>query len=81
MKTKKNALRRSSAIVPTAPINVQARLIQNIQSNLKLLGENPSREGLLNTPNRHAKTMQFLTSGYKTRSFIAGIIFCARCLA
>lgn len=45
-----------------------AKLIEQISSSyneiLADIGENPSREGLLKTPQRAAKAMQFLTHGY-----------------
>jgi GTP cyclohydrolase IA len=39
-------------------------LIKNYRESLSLLGENPDREGLLKTPQRIAKAMQFMTQGY-----------------
>lgn len=43
---------------------ITSGLIDNYRETLTLLGENPEREGLLKTPERVAKAMQFLTQGY-----------------
>lgn len=40
------------------------RLAELSAEMIGLLGEDPSREGLLKTPDRVAKAMQFLTKGY-----------------
>lgn len=44
--------------------DVTSGLMKNYQEALQLLGEDPQREGLLKTPERMAKAMQFLTQGY-----------------
>jgi GTP cyclohydrolase I len=44
---------------------ITSSLIENYKETLGLLGENPEREGLLKTPERMAKAMQYLTQGYQ----------------
>lgn len=39
-------------------------LMKDYRDALSLLGEDPEREGLIKTPERVAKAMQFLTQGY-----------------
>ncbi len=42
-----------------------ARLEFHYGEILRLLGEDPEREGLLNTPKRASKAMMFFTKGYE----------------
>ena len=43
-----------------------AKLAEHYKAILDLLGEDSAREGLIKTPERVAKAMQFLTQGYNT---------------
>ncbi len=44
---------------------VTSGLIEHYRGSIGLLGEDPDREGLVKTPERVAKAMQFLTQGYQ----------------
>lgn len=43
---------------------ITEQLRANYENAIRALGEDPQREGLLKTPERAAKAMQFLTQGY-----------------
>lgn len=43
---------------------VTSALAENYKKSIKLLGEDAEREGLLKTPERIAKAMQYITQGY-----------------
>ena len=45
--------------------HITTGLIEHYRESLTLLGEDEQREGLLKTPERMAKSMQFLTQGYQ----------------
>ena len=54
-----------------------ASISQKYTEIIESIGENPSREGLLKTPQRCAKAIQFLTQGYKMNAdkIIKGALF------
>ena len=56
---------KNKAVVKVMPTQ-EGEIAGHLREMLRLLGENPSREGLVRTPERAEKAMQFLTSGYST---------------
>lgn len=69
-------------------IEEEAKIADNISTNqiafhikeiIKLLGENPEREGLLKTPERVAKVYEFLTHGssleFKVKDLLSSALF------
>ena len=45
--------------------DVTKEIMKNYRETIRLIGENPDREGLLKTPERIAKAMQYATQGYQ----------------
>jgi GTP cyclohydrolase IA len=41
------------------------KLSSSVKTTLECIGEDPNREGLLDTPNRFAKALLFFTKGYE----------------
>ena len=57
--------------------DVVQKLEKLVEEQLKLIGEEPKREGLIKTPHRVAKSLQFLTKGYTEdiKTILNGAIF------
>jgi GTP cyclohydrolase I len=68
-------------VVPTTgsnPMAVDLKKIENLTRELLIaIGEDPDREGLVKTPSRVAKALEFLTSGYRAdlAKVINGAVF------
>ncbi|MGE5812673.1 MAG: GTP cyclohydrolase I FolE [Ignavibacteria bacterium] len=65
-------------LTETSRVDYRQDEVQKIISELLVeIGENPNREGLVNTPKRIAKMYEFLTSGYnqKIEEIINGAVF------
>ncbi|MGI0479692.1 GTP cyclohydrolase I FolE [Geminocystis sp. CENA526] len=67
--TESSLIKSANSFVPnliteSQPPVTEADMIQAVRTLLLGLGENPDREGLIDTPKRVVKALKFLTSGY-----------------
>jgi GTP cyclohydrolase I len=71
---------KSKALVKVMP-PAGTKVAAHVRDVLKMLGENPSREGLARTPERYEKALRFLTSGYTTslEEIVNGAVFHVKC--
>ena len=67
---------KQKALVKMMPAET-GKIARGVPEMLRLLGEDPSREGLRNTPQRWERAMQYLTSGYQTnlQEVVNGALF------
>jgi GTP cyclohydrolase IA len=56
---------KSKALLKVMPPQENG-IAAHMRDILEMVGENPSREGLVRTPERYEKALRFLTSGYNT---------------
>lgn len=62
---------------PDVAPDVAAEYASLVRRQIELLGENPDREGVLKTPERVARAMEFMTQGYRqdARTVIGDALF------
>jgi GTP cyclohydrolase IA len=68
-------------MMPSQEPSVDSSVASKMREVLGALGEDPSREGLLQTPERYEKAMRFLTRGYgeSLEQIVNGAVFSVKC--
>jgi len=79
----KHTSTKRSAVVKMPPPKAigQPTIAEHTEQVLELLGEDPSREGLIKTPARYENALRFITSGYHKNlsEIVNGAIFHVHC--
>jgi len=70
-------MKRAKGVVQSMPMPTPGSIAKNVREIISELGENPSREGLEQTPLRVEKALKFLTGGYTSNipKLVNGALF------
>ena len=70
-------MKKNNAVIDFPPKPENGNIAEHMKFVLEALGENMQREGLRDTPERSAKALQYLTSGYSkdVREVVNGALF------
>ncbi|MGI9073085.1 MAG: GTP cyclohydrolase I FolE [Bryobacteraceae bacterium] len=73
----KLADKKNSPVIDIQSKASSASIASHVKEILKALGEDPERDGLLNTPERSEKALRYLTSGYSVdvQQVVNGALF------
>ena len=73
-------MKNKAVVKVMPPQNAESGIAGRMKEVLEMLGEDPSREGLVRTPERYEKAMRYLTSGYSTNldEIVNGAMFSAK---
>jgi GTP cyclohydrolase I len=73
-------MKSEAAVKVMTPGSEETSIASMMEQVLRLLGENPGREGLVRTPERVEKALRYLTSGYEKdiRQVVNGAMFAVK---
>ena len=73
-------MKSEAAVKVMTPRSDETSIASMMEQVLRLLGENPGREGLVRTPERVEKALRYLTSGYEKdiRQVVNGAMFAVK---
>src|SRR5579863_3513469 len=70
-------VRKKSSVIEIPSKSFDDTIAARVKEILRVIGEDPNREGLARTPERAGKALRYLTSGYSTdiKQIVNGALF------